>query len=192
LARRYDTEGDDMEPLIRAIKTLTIAVWCLCALVLAQLVLYGVSSIRSARWMRTATASRTESPAISPARRESLRSTEADDPPLHDLPPDEVVARSSAILLTSYQKDGDRFKAIVAEVLKQAPDTKLYYAVGDEFPTLSFYPKEGETCGEGQVVFMVGSPASMRLSYSFDNGRIGGLGDMPLSTLREMVKGKKS
>lgn len=94
-------------------------------------------------------------------------------------------------LLTSCEKDGNRYKAIVAEILKPEPDTILYYS-GDEYPTLSFFPKEGESCGEGQVVFLVGSPASMRSSYSFSGGRIGGLGDMPLSTLREMVKRKKS
>jgi hypothetical protein len=166
-------------------------VWCLCALVLAQLAFYGMSYVRSSRLMREAMAGSTKSTMSSTSRRSVPQVAETEEPPLHDLPPEQMVARSSAILLTSYQKDGDRFKAVVAEVLKQNPDTKLYYAVGDEFATLSFYPKNGETCGEGQVVFMAGSPASMRSSYSFSNGRITGLGDMPLATLRDMLKGKK-
>ena len=181
----------ETEALTRATKVLTIAVWSLCALVFAQLVLYGVSYLQSARMMREAMASSKRSITSSSSSRSAPQVTVVDEPPLHDLPPEQIVARSSVILLTSYQKDGNRFKAIVAEVLKQDPDTKLYYSVGDEYPMLSFYPKAGETCGDGQVVFMVGSPASMRSSYSFANGRITGLGDMPLSVLREMVKGKK-
>jgi hypothetical protein len=99
-----------------------------------------------------------------------------------------MVARSSAILLTTYQDDGNRNKAVVAEILKQNPSVTLYYSVGDEYPTLSFEKQKDRSCGEGQVVFMVGSPASMASSFSFTNGRIGGLGDMPLTKLREMVK----
>ena len=99
-----------------------------------------------------------------------------------------MVARSSVILLTSYQDDGNRNKAVVAEILKQDPNATLYYSVGDEYPMLSFDKQKDVSCGDGQVVFMVGSPASMRASFGFTSGRIGGLGDMPLSKLREMVK----
>ena len=110
---------------------------------------------------------------------------------LHDLPPEQMVAKASVILLTSYEDVGDRYKAVVAEVLKRNPDVELFYSVGDEFPHLSFAKEKGVTCGEGQVVFMTGNPASMNTSYGFTNGRIGGLGDIPLTTLRDMVKRKK-
>ena len=111
---------------------------------------------------------------------------------LHDLPPDQMVAKSTVILLTSYEDVGDRYKAVVAEVLKQDSGVELYYKVGDEFPHLSFAKERGQTCGEGQVVFMTGNPASMNSSYGFTSGRIGGLGDITLAALREMVKkGKK-
>jgi hypothetical protein len=110
----------------------------------------------------------------------------------HDMSPDEQVAKSSAILLVSYQRDGERFKAVVAEVLKRRPGTELFYSVGDELRELSYYPKSDETRGEGQVVFLLGSPAEFRSSYSFDAGRIGGMGDMPIEVLREMVKRSKS
>jgi hypothetical protein len=99
-----------------------------------------------------------------------------------------MVARASVILLTAYQDDGTRNKAVVAEILKQDPNVTLYYSVGDEYPILSFDKKKDMSCGDGQVVFMVGSPASMASAYGFTNGRIGGLGDMPLARLREMVK----
>ena len=99
-----------------------------------------------------------------------------------------MVTRATVILLTSYVDDGNRNKAVVAEILKQDPKVSLYYSVGDEYPMLSFEKKKDMSCGDGQVVFMVGSPAMMASSYGFTNGRIGGLGDMPLTKLREMVK----
>ena len=106
----------------------------------------------------------------------------------HELPPEEMVARSSAILLTTYEDDGKRNKAVIAEILKQDPGVTLYYSAGDEYPMLSFDKQKDMSCGDGQVVFMVGSRAFMASSYGFTNGRIGGLGDMPLTKLREMVK----
>lgn len=174
-----------MHPLSRAIKTLTVAVWCLCGLVAVQLVLYGVSYFQSSRWLRKSSvepSAMTTRPGGSSVRTESLGAQ------FHDLPPEQKVAKASAILLISYQKDGPRVKAVVAEVLKQEPETVLTYSVGDELAFLSYYPKDDETRGEGQVVFMVGSPAEMRSSFSFNGGRIGGMGDMPLEVLREMVK----
>lgn len=183
---------DDSKPdaLTRAIKTLTVAVWCLCALMLALLVFYGWSYVRSMQWARQARATTTSSARTSPS--EALRGEPVEEKPFHELPPEEMVARSSVILLTSYQDDGKKNKAIVAEILKQDPNVTLYYSVGDEYTMLSFDKQKDVNCGDGQVVFMVGSPASMRASYGFTNGRIGGLGDMPLTTLREMVKRKKS
>jgi hypothetical protein len=182
-----------MDPLTRAIRTLTIAVWCLCALVFAQLALWGWSYLRSWQMFRSSMGSvASSSSSTSPVHRPPAASSEEPDGPLHDLPPEQMVARSSVILLTSYEKDGDRFKAVVTEILKQKPGTRLYYSVGDEMPMLSYAPKANETCGDGQVVFMAGSPASMRSSYSFREGRIGGMGDLPLTTLREMILAVKS
>jgi hypothetical protein len=104
------------------------------------------------------------------------------------MPLEQIIARSSAIMLVTYIPEGKRYKAIVAEFVKRSPNTVVYYSVGDEYPTLSYTPKAGETCGEGQVVFMVGSPAEMRVSYSFTNDQISGFGDMPLKRLRELAK----
>ncbi|SRR5216683_2836057 len=167
---------------------LTIAVWCLCAAVIGQITFYAWSYINSMRWSRQMTTSMTSVTA--------KRSKDLEPPPiqwesLHDLPPEQMVAKASVILLTSYEDVGDRYKAVVAEVLKRNPGVELYYSVGDEFPHLSFAKEKGVTCGEGQAVFMTGNPASMNTSYGFTNGRIGGLGDIPLTTLREMVKRKK-
>ena len=180
------------EPIVRALRALTIAVWVLCGLVFVQLAFYGASYWSSWRWMRnsgrvtSATTSTTSSePSAAGMRTDSGAG-------FHDLPAEQKVARASAILLISYQKDGDRYKAVVAEVLKLDPGVELHYNVGDEMVMYSYYPSDDSSRGEGQVVFMLGSPAEMRSSYSFDHGRIGGMGDMPIGKLREMVKKPKT
>jgi hypothetical protein len=161
----------------------------LCAVVAAQVGLYGLSFVRTQRLLKSAQDGFVSHTSTTTGR--TPVHTEDDGAQFHDLPPEQKVARSTAIVLVSYQKDGEKFKAVVAEILKKNPDTELYYAVGDEMPTLSYYGKDGEMQGEGQVVFMQGSPARMRSSYSFEAGRIGGLGDMPLDVLRKMVKDLK-
>jgi hypothetical protein len=188
------TEDASPDVVAKAIRRLAIAVGCLCVALLIQVAFYIFGYMRSMRWVREATASSSMSSTWSESRVQ-LPAEPREEKPFHELPPEEMVARASVILLTSTEQGKDRTRAVVAEILKQDPDVTLYYSVGDEFPTLSFYPneKKGVDCGvgEGEVVFMVGSPASMRTAYGITNGRIGGLADMPLTKLREMVKGKK-
>ena len=104
--------------------------------------------------------------------------------PFHDLPPREMIERASAILLVEHHADGDKLRAVVTEVLKRTADTTLYYEVGDEFHHLSRAVLDDHAYGEGSVVFLVGSPASMRTAYSFSGDRLLGLGGMPLEELR--------
>lgn len=178
------------DPLTKAVKMLTVAVWCLCMAMVLQFGFYAWSYINSMRWSRQM--SSTSTPSGTSKRLKELESSSIQWESLHDLPADQMVAKASVILLTSYEDVGDRYKAVLAEVIKQNPGVELHYAVGDEFPNLSFAKERGKTCGEGNVVFMTGNPASMNTAYGFTNGRIGGLGDISLTTLREMVKkGKK-
>jgi hypothetical protein len=107
--------------------------------------------------------------------------------PFHDLSPEEMIKHASVILLTKYETEGTKLRAVVTEVLKRAPDTALYYAVGDEYHHLSRWSGDTEAHGDGNVVFLVGSPAEMRTAYSYFGDRIGGLGGMPLSVLRALA-----
>jgi hypothetical protein len=178
-----------LDRLTKAIKTLTIAVWCLTALVLGQLAFYGWGFIRSMQWARQAISTTSSSLRQTPPgqpRTEEPDMTELNR--FHELPPEDMVTHASVILLTTYQDDGNRNKAVIAEILKRDPEVTLYYSVGDEYPMLSFEKQKDVTCGDGQVVFMVGRRGFMGSSFSFTNGRISGLGDMPLTKLRELVK----
>jgi hypothetical protein len=172
-----------MDPLARAVRLLTVAVWCLCGLVALQIASNSPALVRS---LFQITRGGQRGP-VTFTGGQASRSVEVSEP-FRDLSPEGMIAKSSVILLVSYQPDGQRFKAVVAEILKRQPDVALRYSVGDELRELSYYPNPDVTRGEGQVVFMVGSSAAFRSSFSFDGGRIGGLGDMPLAVLRAMVK----
>ena len=78
-----------------------------------------------------------------------------------------------------------RKKAIIRQFLKKAPDTTIYYSVGDEYPVASYYPSEGPMHGDGVIVFFVGSPAEMRMSMSYTGDRIQGLGDIPIELFKK-------
>jgi hypothetical protein len=191
-----DLPGSDA--LARAVRSLARAVWVLVVLVLV-LVAYSVwawfQSMQMVRRM-----SRPDETRITSSSSPYSPSTSASavgGPGPHrqlscNLPPDDLVARSSAIFLTSYQPSGKGFKAVIAEIVKLEPGTTIEYRVGEDFfePGLD-NPREGSSVGDGSVVFLEGSPAFMRCSYSFQNGRIGGLGDMRLETLRALAGKKK-
>ena len=107
-------------------------------------------------------------------------------PLLHDLPIEQRVERASVIIVTKFESAADgRKKAVVAEILKQAPGTRFNYKVGDEYPAASYYPREGVDRGDGSVVFFEGVPAEMRYSSTYRDGRISGLGDIPLELFRD-------
>lgn len=107
-------------------------------------------------------------------------------PQFYELPIEEQIKQASVIGLARFETspDGKR-KAIFREFLKKEPNTTIYYTIGDEYPTASFYPKEGTNYGDGVIVFFVGSPANMKLSISYTGDRIHGLGDIPLELFRK-------
>lgn len=107
-------------------------------------------------------------------------------PQFYELPIEEQIKQASVIGLARFEpsQDGKR-KAIFREFLKKDQNTAFYYAIGDEYPSASFYPKEGTDHGDGVIVFFVGSPANMRLSMTYTGDRIHSLGDIPLELFRK-------
>jgi hypothetical protein len=116
----------------------------------------------------------------------SLSGNDVNGKPFHELDLDEQIKQSSVIALAKYEpsKEGLR-KAVIKEFLKKDPNTIVHYKIGDEYAPSSYYPKVNTSYGDGIVIFFVGSPASMRMSMSYDGDRIGSLGDLPLELLRE-------
>ncbi len=168
------------ESLTRAVRALTIAVWCLCAVVLAQLGLYFWSYFRAASFNATASASnRTTSENWNP---------EPVDNDFAALPPEQKIQRATVILITKYRHEGGKLSAVISEILKKSPNTRFYYSVGEEFAEMSRLASDSARYGDGEVVFLTGNPAMMRESFSYDGDRVGGLGQMSLSQLRELAK----
>lgn len=106
----------------------------------------------------------------------------------HSWPLEKQLRTATLVLRMEYQKDGNRYKSIIREVIKQNADTKFYYKIGDEFPELSMMQEKDCVYGDGQIAFLVGSPAEMRYATSYSNNKLSALGGMPLDDLKQLAK----
>lgn len=121
-----------------------------------------------------------------PSRPEAFRESGI---PFHEQKLEEQIKNSSVIAIAKYEPASDgKMKAIIKEFLKKEPGVTLYYNVGDEYVSSSYYPKDNTSYGDGLVIFFTGSPATMRMSISYEGDRIRGLGDLPLELLKKKCK----
>lgn len=106
-----------------------------------------------------------------------------------DLPLDQKIEKSTAILVTNIIKDDTGlYKVVVSEILKKKDGVELFYKVGDEYDDYSDYNQyenEGRHIPKGFIVFMTDNPASMRFSTSHSGNRVGSLGGISMALLRE-------
>lgn len=109
--------------------------------------------------------------------------------PFHELGIDEQISQSSAIAIAKYEPAPDgQMKAIITEFLKKDDDITIYYDIGDEYHSSSYYPSENTSYGDGIVIFFTGSPAITRMSMTYSGDRIRGLGDLPIELFRNKCK----
>lgn len=107
----------------------------------------------------------------------------------HELDLEEQIKEASVIALAKYEPSPDgKMKAIIKEFLKKDSDVTIYYNVGDEYQSSSYYSKDNTVYGDGLIIFFTGSPATMKRSMSYSGDRIRGLGDLPIELLREKCK----
>ena len=116
---------------------------------------------------------------------ESLRSEDYNN--FHDWPVEKQIASASVIAITKWQTSDSTAKCIISEIVKQAPNTTFYYKVGDELRQQSRRLENNTSYGDGELVFFTGSPASFRYSTTLRDGRISGMGDLPVTELRELI-----
>ena len=179
-------ETPKVDPLAKAVRSLSVAVWILALSILGLFAFYAFMLFKSMAFSRGATSisstsSRTTHAAVAPGM-------PADGKSFNSLPVEEKIKRSSAILLTKHERNGGRLKAVVSEILKR-PDAGLNYSVGDELGDLARDVEADTDYGDGDVVFLVGGAGDMRESMTYRRGRISGLGDMPLDVFRAIVRG---
>jgi len=157
------TSPSTLDPTLRKAKRLSAAVWIL-AILLSLTLFVSFVLIRS----------------LSVTRSEFDR-----------LSPEERVHAASVIALANYQRSGSPFRCVISEILKQTTDTKFYYKVGDEFRAGNQRVIENTDFGDGEILFFTGSPARLELITAYRADRITGLGDMPISLLREIIRTSK-
>jgi hypothetical protein len=118
---------------------------------------------------------------------------EKDGKQFHELSIEEKIQKTSVIALAKYEKaDDGKMKAIITEFLKKDPNTEIYYKVGDEYSSSSYYPRDKHDHGDGVVIFFVGSPAEMRSAMSYRGDRITGLSDIPIKLFKEKCEAAPS
>ncbi len=180
------TEPNPTDSGAPPIRRLTIAVWVLSVLTIVNIGISLFGALFPPAVARRIRISLPEGPVTS-----STTTYEDQYVGFHEWPLERQIQKASVIAIARYEKDNGRLKCVISEILKQAPDTKFYYKVGDEYRPSSVYPRDNASYGDGQIIFFTGSPAFMRYSCSFEGDRIGGLGDMPIDVLRETVRKEK-
>jgi hypothetical protein len=116
-----------------------------------------------------------------------VRSLSVIDSDFDTPPPEQRVRSASVIVLAKWERSGSTLRCVISEILKRAPDTAFYYKVGDEYSALNQRVRDNADFGEGEVLFFNGSPARLELASAYRGDRITGLGDMPISMLRELI-----
>ena len=162
-----------------------MAVWILSALIAINLTHYLIESVIF--WMPEKRSAAAFSPP--PVSTSNFSNPYVDSySDFNDWPLEKQIKASSVIALARYKSEDGRLKCIITDILKQDPSSTFYYKVGDEYTELSQTPEPNTQYGDGAIMFFTGSPASFRFSTSFSGDRAMGLGDMPISVLKETIK----
>ncbi len=105
-----------------------------------------------------------------------------------DTTPEESIVGAAVIAVVEYQKDGERYKAVISEILKKEAGAKFAYKVGDEYPRGSFTPKENVSYGRGGVAFIgKDSPTGYKRMAAIFEDKIPVFDDMSLADFRNLV-----
>jgi len=180
--------NEESKILAKSLKKLTTAVWVVAFSLIGIIVLSIVPWVFPEFYMKQFTSVYTdlsqgpEEPQIISSE---VRETPAPTKQFYTLPIEEKIQSASLIAVASYEQAPDgRMKAIITDILKKDPGTVSYYDIGDEYSSSSYYPNEKSSYGDGVIIFFTGSPATMKLSMTYEGDRIRGLGDMPMALFR--------
>lgn len=100
---------------------------------------------------------------------------------------EEKVRQSSAIVFATVIVENGTATATATDVIVRTTGTEVYYRTGQEVPFMSSNFSSSTDWEGGAVALLVGSPATMKESYSIRDGFIPGLGDMPVEELKRMT-----
>ena len=103
-------------------------------------------------------------------------------------PVEKRIAKATVIAITRFEKDGEKYKAIITEILKQTTGVKFNFKVGDEYSPGNYYANGRTRYGDGEIILFTGSHAMMRESSVYSDDRIPAYGDMLISVFRNIIK----
>jgi hypothetical protein len=166
-------DPSQLSNIARNVKALTVAVWCLVAINVVQVLTWLIPYIAPQLYVQRLASS-------SGIPRKAFESWEG-------LTLEEKLKRSSLILVTENRRDGDKMRAYIKDIPKRTPNTTFYFKVGDEYGPLSTNIREDTRYGDGALVLLHGSPATMKESYSIYGGSIAGLDEMPLAMVYKLI-----
>jgi len=172
----------DQTASTRAIRRLTFAVWAVAAALLVNAAVLLLSSYLPALLMHYLATSESE------LRASTIEHGVDQFADFHEWPPERQIQSASVIALTIHRQENGRLTSIIAEILKQEPGVTFHYKVGDEWERGSRTIEANTSYGDGEIIFFTGSPAMMRYSATHFDGRVPGMGDLQLRTLREMIE----
>src|SRR5262245_223554 len=158
---------------------LTVSVWALVIVLAACAGLYAAGS-----FFPTARPSGTDASSRS-------QTTEMPDEAkaFFDAPLEHKIRESTVIALARYQRDGNKLRCPISEILKQAPGIEFRFKVGDEIDWCNFMGDPDTTHGDGQIIFFQGNPARARFGTTFSGDRLfDDDGVIPIEKIREMIK----
>jgi hypothetical protein len=179
---------ESSEKLAKAIRGLTIAIWCWIGL---QVLVYGSSMLTYLRATSGATEATGSGSGTTFSQPLASDPNEGYDRDFTARPMKDKVRLATAILIVEMKEIDGVHKAVVQEILKLQPGIRLYYKVGDDDDDLNHMPGEecdGCTPRQRILVFMQGNPAEMRFSTTFEGDRIAGLGGTSLDELRNFAQ----
>ena len=178
-------------PTETSIKRLTLAIWVVAAVLLAQVIVSVVPFIFPNWFFSKFSETGFESHPIPEAATELPRFTSVKEnsspPDTHTMTGEEQIAAASAIILSEIRPEGDKYQWYVTEIVKDTTGGELSIKVGDQYPRHPLYPEPNSKIPEGSLVFTWGEiPTEWHTSYIYDN-RIPSFGGMPVSKLRDLV-----
>ena len=158
------------QAVIRAVRSLTIAIWVLAVAIFVN----ALPSILVYETLRSSASSISGSSAV-------------DLNNFDELPVEEKIRRASVIAITKYNKEDGKISAVITAIPKRQANVVFNYKIGDDYAKGTHYLRPNVSYGDGEVVFFTGSPATMRLSMTYSDDRIRGLGDIPMQKFLELV-----
>lgn len=169
------SDTNSSEKIHRRVRTLTVAVWCIGALTVANLYMavFGrhYSHVEGGRY-----------------EGEVIIERNGNAVDFKGLPLSKKVAAADTIALVKFVPDGDILRCTVSELLKSGAAVKAQVKVGAEVLECDMHRSPGVDYGDGAMAFFAGDPPMFVYSTSLHNGELWTEGGRSVESVRKMIQ----